>query len=334
VEAAGNASPRAQRFERAFGLSDDPFSPAGLPRVQNGDQPAIGNRMRLSTLYKNALRMDEEPALEHLFVPEAGKFGEYQRQFKYMLEYAGYGEEQVVTTDQFAFLVSGEKGTGKSTLVSALAHGLKQCNVEWKSYYYPPGPPHSPREMPYDYLAPKLDSVALGSYCYLVIDGLDARAKNDAVRLYEEYTETHVIIMFLITEDLRLLRDARENNRVNLTRFRMEPLTPEQALAFVERRINQFRVERLREPLRGYPLFPFLEEDIRKQVAENQDGRRTREGPITLRSLATILHKTLEESWPSRRNDADLETLMADQLASKIIKPAQGYRQLPEVVAA
>jgi hypothetical protein len=329
------ASPAEHKFARPFGLTDNPFAPMRLPHL-NGIRPSVQNRLLLSNLHKQPLRLDKDSALDCLFVPEAGKFGRYQQEFQDMLELAGYGEDPVETAQQFAFLVCGEQGTGKSTLVNMLVRWLRQCRVlgEWNEHRYPPEPtdPQANHGL-HDYLAGKLNDVSDGGYCCLVIDSLTASNKDEAIRIYEEYSGSRVLVMFMITDDLELLQEARDNDRIDLKRFRMEPLTPEQALAFARRRIDQFRVDRLRPSLADYPLFPFTEEDILQEVAGKRDGSGSGRGPITLRSFATILQKTLMESWSARRDDPGLETLTPDQLASRIIRPAQAYATLQEVAA-
>jgi hypothetical protein len=329
------ASPAEHKFARPFGLTDNPFAPMRIPLL-SGTQASVQNRLLLSNLHKQPLRLDKDSALEYLFVPEAGKFGRYQREFQDMLESADYDQNPAVTTRQFAFLVCGEQGTGKSTLVNALVPWLRKCRVQdgWNEYRYPPEPPDPlANQGLHDYLAGKLSEVSDGSYCCLVIDSLTALNKDEAIRIYEEYTGSRVLVMFMITDDLELLRESAENDRIDLKRFRMEPLTPEQALAFARRRIDQFRVDRLRPILADYPLFPFAKEDILQEVARNRDGRGDGQGSITLRSFATILQKTLAESWSARRDDPGLEMLAPDQLASRIIKPAQAYAKLQDVAA-
>jgi hypothetical protein len=330
VELGTPASPAAHKFARPFGLTDNPFAPMRLPLL-NGTQPTVQNKLLLSNLHKLPLRLDKDWALDCLFVPEAGKFGKYQQEFQNMLELAGYGEDPVETVRQFAFLVRGEQGTGKSTLVNMLVHWLRQCRVpgEWYECRYPPEPPNPQGNQGlHDYLADQLSRAGDGSYCSLVIDGLTALNKDEAIRVYEEYIGSRVLVMFMITDDLDLLGETRENDRIDLNRFRMEPLTPDQALAFVRRRIDQFRVNRLRPILADYPLFPFAEEDVLQEVAGNRNGGGSEHGSITLRSFATILQRTLAENWQTRQHDPGLETLTPEQLASRIIKPAQAYARL------
>lgn len=208
------ASPAEHRFARPYGLTDNPFAPRRLPPL-NGAQPSVQNKFLLSNLHKQPLRLDKDPALDCLYVPEAGEFGRYQQEFQDMLELAGYGEDPVETVQQFAFLVCGEQGTGKSTLVNWLVRWLKQCRIpgEWHEWRYPPEPPDPQANQGlHHYLAEKLNAVSDGEYCCLVIDNLTTSNKHEAVR---------------------------ENGR----------------------------------------------------------------GPITLRFFATILQKTLAESWPARRDD-------------------------------
>jgi hypothetical protein len=103
-------------WARVFGLNDNPFNPTSMP--------AVGDTSLLNELYKRALRIDLDHALEDLFVPDAGPFARYVMQFGKLLQIAGYRRYPVRTRQPFAFLVSGEQGTGKSTLVSAFARWL------------------------------------------------------------------------------------------------------------------------------------------------------------------------------------------------------------------
>ena len=234
------------------------------------------------------------------------------------------------TTRSFAFLVSGEQGTGKSTLVYALVRWLKECKVPvpWNFLEYPPrdiAPAH--RDGLYDHLSKELNGTKPGEYCCLVIDDLEAAGQQlEAVQLYQNYSGNRVLVMFLITKDLDLLREAQDNYPVEIHRFKMRPLKPDEAVRFVERRIREFRISDYSPKLGKYELFPFLAEDIRAVVA-GQDGEFDA-GPITLRVLATTLHKLMEARLLGDEPCADLATLRPDQIADQLILLRPAYADL------
>jgi adenylate kinase family enzyme len=319
-------------FVRPFGLSDNPFSPARLPLLPDGTRPSVA-KLSLSNINTRPLRVDKEPNLRHLVVPGAGDFAAFEREFRNKLEVAGYAAHPVETANHLAFIISGAEGTGKSTLASMLVRRLQLCKATWSPVYYSVQTPGTFGRSLYKYLAEKLDETPEDGYCYLVVDDLTAGNKDDAIKIFEEYSSSRILIMFMVTSDIQLLQEADENYRIELKRFRTESLTPDQAVAFVRHRIAQYREPRLREVLAEYPLFPFLEEDIRWDVAESRKDPNVGRGSITLRSLATILNRTLELHFPIRRNGPDLAMLSANEIASRIIKPSQTYANLPEVAA-
>jgi hypothetical protein len=315
----GNASPGDDDgFARVFGLNDDPFSPTVMPAVQD--------RSLLTELYRRPLRMDRDQALKELFVPDAGPFADYLGRFEKLLRAAGFRRDPV-TGKPFAFLVSGEEGTGKSTLVSAFVRALCDGKIHWNRSDYPPSEIAPSKRPPlYDYLANKLQQTAVDERCYLVIDNLDLALQHEAVELYQEYSSTRTLIMFLITKDLELLREAGHNFPVEIRRFRMQPLTPDQAVTFVKRRIERCRINTYAGKLQGYELFPFDADDIHRVVAE-KDGQ-FREGPVTLRVLASTLHQLMEARLMGDSADVELAALSRDELRDQLIFLRDAYRDL------
>jgi hypothetical protein len=313
-----DALPEDDGFARVFGLKDDPFSPTSVSQVTD--------KSLLTELYKRPIRMDLDRGLDDLFVPEAGPFLGYLERFGRLLGLAGYRRDPVQTRRPFAFVVSGEEGTGKSTLVSAFVRWLSECKkVTWIRRDYPP-PGIAPAERPglYQYLSSELNGVSVDDYCCLVIDNMDAAMQLEAIQLYQDFSSNRALIMFLITKNLELLHEAGPSHPVDFRRFRMQPLTPEQTVIFVKRRIDLFRIGAHIEQLRDYELFPFLAEDLRRVVAE-KDGQ-FREGPVTLRVLASILHELMESRLIGDGPDIELASLSRDQLHDYLIflRPAYG----------
>jgi hypothetical protein len=275
-------------FTKAFGLSDNPFRPM---RMLQG----VENRNAMRDLHRKALRIHEEPALECLFVQEAGPFAEHLDDFCTKLSSAGYSPDpRAAPLTSFAFLVSGEQGTGKSTLVNAMLGWLLKCHVEpdWVKFIHPPegiiqggGVPELASYLPAE--------IAKGSvaqdYCCVVVDDLTKADADRALRLWDEVTSTRTLILFLITAEERLLYET-QNSRVELTPYRTQPLTPDQAVELVRRRIAQFRDDESAARLQNLPLFPFDEDDIRNAVKSKADRREV----VTLRTFHVSLHGVLE----------------------------------------
>jgi hypothetical protein len=310
-------SPKADGFARVFGLNDDPFNPRRVP---------VKELALLSNLYKRPLQLERDHALDELFVPEAGPFAEHLEEFDGRLEIAGYHDNPVMTIEPFAFLVSGEEGTGKSTLVSAFARWMSEYKIpHWERLDYPP-PGTDPGEPPglYHYLSTQLKGISPHDYCYLVIDNVDATTQLEAMLLYQEFSRDRPLIMFLITKDLELLHDAGHNHPVDLQRFQMQPLTPDQAVIFVAKRITRCRIGAHAQQLRDFELFPFLASDIRQVVAE-KDGHFQR-GPVTLRVLASTLHALMVSRLTSNGPDIELAGLSRREIEDQLIilRPAYG----------
>jgi len=106
--------------EMLFGLSENPFNPR---RFNNIDKRA------LDRLWNDPLALDEHPALEPLFVAEAGPFYAQLSHFAGRLKAAGYGfvDNPRLGSESFVFRVVGPSGSGKSTLTNYLVAKLKSC---------------------------------------------------------------------------------------------------------------------------------------------------------------------------------------------------------------
>ena len=106
--------------EAVFGLTDNPFDPEGFADV---DENA------LSELWSFPLAIDEHPALERLFVIDAGPFDQGRAKFAQQMHAAGYrfGPDRCLGKKSVVFRVIGPRGSGKSTLTNYLILKLKSC---------------------------------------------------------------------------------------------------------------------------------------------------------------------------------------------------------------
>jgi hypothetical protein len=201
------------------------------------------------------------------------------------------------------------------------------CKIHWERRDYPPpGVDQTGWPGLSHHLSGELGKMTTADYCYLVIDNVDAASQHQAIQLYQDFAGNRALIMFMITKDLELLHEAGHNYPVDLKRFRMQPLTPEQAVIFVKRRIERYRNEDYADLLQGYKLFPFLAENIHRVVAE-KDGRLG-EGPVTLRVLASALHEMMLTRLIEDGQDFELAALSPDQLHDQLLMLPSAYGEL------
>jgi GTPase SAR1 family protein len=314
-------------FTPAFGLNDNPFRPTRA-------LPGVRNRNALRDLDRKPLRLHEEPALQPLFVPEAGQFAAHLEDFRRKLSLAGYSPAaEAAPLTSFAFLIIGKQGTGKSTLVNAMLQWLLECDVQppWVPFIHPP-----------EELAPGEESGDLGAYlpaqikdrstqddyCYVVIDDLSQADAPRALRLWGEVTRDRTLILFLVTSEERLFFEVTENSRVATTAYRTQPLTPDNAVELVRRRIAQFRAPQYDSLLQALPLFPFDEADIRAAV----ESQTERGEVITLRTfnvaLQRVFDQRLVELGDAVARGFDLAQVAPEQLPQHVLALSERYRAL------
>jgi hypothetical protein len=295
-------------YLRAFGLRDNPFRPYSKLK---GVSKTGG-----SNLDTKPLRLHEEEPLADLFVPRAGPFEQHLSDFRQQLELVGYGADEVEPTTSFAFLVTGKQGTGKSTLVNAMLQWLLKCHVSppWVRFLHPPESIVDDPPALGAYLAKRIQEESTrDGYCCIVIDDLKKPDAERALKIWSEVTLDRTLVLFLITDEEQLHDEVNDNERVSVTSYLTQPLTPDQAIELVSSRIGFFRADTYRAHFESRPFFPFDEDDLRAAVESRTDKGHV----VTLRTLNVSLRRVLE------RRLADLSPQVADDFDIRNVDPSQ-----------
>jgi hypothetical protein len=311
-------------YLRTFGLRDNPFRP--YSRLQGVSRAAGSN------LDTKPLRLHEEAGLENMFVPRAGPFEQHLEDFRQRLELAGYRPgEDVEPVTSFAFLVIGKQGTGKSTLVNAMLQWLLQCRVTppWVRFLHPPEAIIDDPPALAQYMREKLEQQSRpDGYCCIVIEDLKRIDADRALQLWSEVTRDRTLMLFLVSDEERLQDEVNDNERVSLTPYSTEPLTPDQAVELVRSRIALFRDSAYEEHLAAHPFFPFDEQDVRSAVERRSDRGEV----VTLRTLNVSLRKVLEhrllEMRPRLAPEFDILQVGAEDLAGHLLSVADTYAEM------
>jgi hypothetical protein len=316
--------PSLPTYLRTFGLRDNPFRPYSK---LEGVSKAAG-----SNLDTKPLRLHEEERLEAMFVPRAGPFEQHLSDFRQQLELAGYlPGEDVEPVTSFAFLVIGKQGTGKSTLVNAMLQWVLKCRVTppWVRVLHPPEAIIDDPPALAEYIAQKLAQESRPeSYCCIVIEDLKRIDAARALKLWSEVTRDRTLMLFLVTNEEPLLDDVNDNERVSLTPYPTQPLTPDQAVELVRSRIAFFRDSAFESHFAAHPLFPFDEEDVRAAVERKTDKGEV----VTLRTLNVSLRRVLEhrlrDVGPELTDGFDIRHVRGEDIAAHVLSVADTYAEM------
>ncbi len=293
-------------YESVFGLHDNPFSPQVFEGVDSS----------LLDIAGDPLAVDEEPALEKLFVADAGPFRCLIKRFEKFLRTGGYGSDGQGRVKSKAFRVIGPQGSGKSTLTNVLVKRLKECG-------------HPTLEPIRESAADGQLESALGRVrdmakrngdgpCCVVFDDVRLLREELLHELHQELRQPRrrPVVMFEIFDHAQELGDVHRSlgSRVDVEDLRTSWLSAEHAVAFLTSRIERFRIP---NPLLAGDLatFPFDAEEVARVVG---DGRS--EGALTLRTLSRLLSQGLDDAVLEHDENGPIADLSADALAARAIK--------------
>jgi len=108
-------------------------------------------------------------------------------------------------------------------------------------------------------------------------------------------------------------------------RFSIAPLTPDDAIAYINARYQIFRIPAL-NGLNAEPLFPFDEKDIRTAVSISVLADAT--GPVNLRIIASTLNDALTQKLQAIAKETpgfDINAITSGELAALKITLAESY---------
>ena len=331
----------------AFGLTDHPFSPTKL-------LPGMTDIDLISPVSTYPLRMHLDEHLDDLFCYDAGPFRKHLDDFENLIGVYGYVAGVSAGAMRFPFVVTGARGTGKTTLVNRMMYHVKKCRPPgtpadlWKIFE-----PWGERILSVEEQLAEISKLKTsivqdtspGDCCCVVLDKLVSGVETAAINLYEEIRQRCIVFLFLITSDDRLmyetLSDGRkvprswENYGPGFTVYQTEELTPVHAVQYVTHRIGVYRCkDDHNDPLfPQFPLFPFDADDLTAAL-QKQDGVGL--SILNLRQLNQHLSKAIRDEMKSMPGSYDIRTLPPAQLSDEIIPLAQQsyQRMLPERKAA
>lgn len=321
------------KYSNFFALSDNPFGPT-KPLSK------ISKISVMRTLQSYPLRIYEEPKLLKLYCSQAGPFEQHTKRFLDKISLLSYNiDPPSAGFESLIFLISGYKGTGKTTLVNFMIHCLKKCKSdeinEWHIFERQLKESSSSNDQiaEIDKLKEKIiEETSADDYCCVMLDNLVADAEVTALDLYDKlFDSERIVFLFLITSDLQILSKERNNSRHQITRFKMRELTSHDAVEFVKHRIKIFRDSKL-PSLSNYQFFPFDEVDIKESVESGLlRGNGNGEGRITLRQFNVILHNSLDNrinELKERNADFDIAQMPQNSLSNYIIKLVEYYQRM------
>ncbi|HLF12562.1 MAG TPA: ATP-binding protein [Gammaproteobacteria bacterium] len=313
-------------YKEAFGLSDNPFG----PRRKVGTLPPN----LTAELEKRPLLLHRHGDLEKLYCNKIPSFRTACENLDTLLEADGY------VTDppgggvaSYLVAIEGDRGAGKTTLASRMLQLMLKR--------YPEGEPaqgveevllKSSAETVTEQIG-KLKALeanvgaAKAAYRCVLIDDLLADAYPHAAALYDNLRDASPVFMVFTSCDPKMAEQI-DKTLHNVQRFNIAPLTPDDAIAYVNARYQIFRIPSS-NGLNEEPLFPFDEKDIRKAVAVRVMSGATTTGPVNLRLVASVLQSALVNRLQeiARQNPGfDVHAVPAGNLTGLKIEVAQAYR--------
>jgi hypothetical protein len=167
---------------------------------------------------------------------------------------------------------------------------------------------------------------ANAQYACILVDDLRADAYEHLTSTYDNLLSKCVVFMVFTSFDTGM-GDMLDRTLRRVHRFRIGPLTPDDAVAYVRTRYKVYR-SAAANGIGSLPLFPFDETDIRTAVQVRTWRGSKETGPVNLRLVASTLASALTEQLEeiARKIPAfDVQTLPAAQLSQHQIKVAQSY---------
>jgi len=313
-------------YKEAFGLRDNPFG----PRRKVGTLPPN----LTADLQVKPLLLHRNDDLEKLFCDKIVSFRTACEDLKALLEADGYmADEPSDGTASYFIAIEGDRGTGKTTLAcrmlqimlqrypeGELASGVEEVILDSNS--------ETVSEQRGKMKKLEADGEAgIPAYRCILIDDLVADAYPDVAKLYDNLRQESAIFMVFTSWDAKMAEQL-DKTLQNVERFNIAPLTPDEAVAYVNQRYQYFRASG-ENGLNAEPLFPFDEDDIRTAVKVRVMSGTRNTGPVNLRVVASVLNSALKNRLKEIAREKpkfDARTVSAGELAEMKIKVAQSYK--------
>lgn len=313
-------------YKEAFGLSDNPFG----PRRPVGKLPP-----NLTVeLEKRPLLLHRDARLDQLYCDKIPSFRRACEDLETLLEADGYVEDPPVRgVTSYMVAIEGDRGAGKTTLASRMLQLMLKRS--------PPGEPawqveevllKSTSQTVTEQIE-KLKALeakvgaAKAAYLCVLIDDVLADAYPYAAELYDNLRNDSVVFMVFTSCDPKMSEQI-DKTLHSVQRFSIAPLTPDDAIAYVNARYQIFRIPSA-NGINAEPLFPFDEKDIRTAVAVRVVSGGATTGPVNLRLVASILQSALASRLQEIARQSpgfNLHAVPAGELTELKIKVAQAYK--------
>jgi energy-coupling factor transporter ATP-binding protein EcfA2 len=313
-------------YREAFGLSDNPFG----PRRRVGTLPP-----NLTVeLEKRPLLVHRDARLDQLYCDRIQSFVTACKDLETLVEADGYLENPPGRgTASYLVAIEGDRGSGKTTLASRMMQlMLKRSPVDESPWQIEEVLLKSTSQTVTEQIEKlKALEVKVGAekaaYLCVLIDDLLADVYPSVAELYDNLQTSSVVYMVFTSYDPKMSEQIGKSLH-NVQRFRIPPLTPDDAIAYVNARYQTFRIPSS-NGITAEPLFPFDEQDIRTAVAVRVLGDATMTGPVNLRLVASILQSALTSKLQeiARQNPSfDVHNVPPGGLSVLKIQVAQQYK--------
>ena len=251
-------------YKEAFALSDNPFG----PRQRVGALPPN----LTSELEKRPLLVHRDSKLDPLYCDNIQSFRTACEDLETLLEADGYlADPPGRGVASYLTAIEGDRGAGKTTLASRMLQLiLKRSPIGEPGWQVEELLLKSTSQTVTEQIE-KLKALeakvgeAKAAYLCVLVDDLLGDAYPNAAELYDNLRNSSVVFMVFTSCDPKMSEQI-DKTLHTVQRFRIPPLTPDDAIAYVNTRYQIFRIPS-QNGINAEPLFPFDEMDIRTAVA-------------------------------------------------------------------
>lgn len=315
-------------YLQAFALSDNPFGP-------KRPLPGIAPRL-MQMLERRPLLLHKEQRLQTLYCDAV--FAKTCLDFQIILAAAAYVAEPPPPSRgsmPHAFLIQGDRGTGKTTLASQMIRIVARCtgpgDAPWKIYEAMLDATRQTATEQLNALATLekkiTDETQPNDYCCVLVDDFLGDVYPHVLAMFDRLSD-RIVFLLLVTGDFLVMADRGANSRHGVKAFTIDPISPGTAVAFVRQRLDVFRPH-LPANMAASPLFPFDEDDLLQAVSTGAFVGGSVPGPVTLRLLSVVLHDALQARLTElARTDPtfDVQNVSAGTVTGQLITVAEAYR--------
>jgi hypothetical protein len=317
---------RTRAYKEAFGLSDNPFG----PRRPVGTLPP---NLTVAP-EKQPLLLHRDAKLDQLYCDKISLFRAACEDLQTLLEADGYSMDPLGRgVSSYLVAIEGDRGAGKTTLASRMLQLVRKRSPVGEPAWQTEEVLLKSMSQTVTEQVEKLKvletkvGTAKAAYLCVLIDDLLADAYPYAAELYDNLRNDSAVFMVFTSCDPHMAAQI-DKTLHSVQRFSIAPLTPDDAIAYVNARYQIFRMPSP-NGLNSEPLFPFDEKDIRTAVAVRVLSGAATTGPVNLRLVASVLQSALANRLQEIARQSpgfDVHAVPAGKLTVLKIKVAQAYK--------